>query len=152
MLGSGFNKNNINAKINAELSQWMTLDFNARMSYTTVDGLSGGADTNESSAANSIVANAARFRPVDPLTSNSDDEENNTSSQKNPLERLLATYKKRNTFNQNYNVGLNWNHSRTGHSVLNLVMAGSMIIQIRFGLVMLFRILNWVIMDNHSLF
>ncbi len=67
MLGSGFNKNNINAKINAELSQWMTLDFNARMSYTTVDGLSGGADTNESSAANSIVANAARFRPVDPL-------------------------------------------------------------------------------------
>ena len=108
MLGSGFNKNNINAKINAELSQWMTLDFNARMSYTTVDGLSGGADTNESSAANSIVANAARFRPVDPLTSNSDDEENNTSSQKNPLERLLATYKKRNTFNQNYNVGLNW--------------------------------------------
>ena len=108
MLGSGFNKNNINAKINAELSQWMTLDFNARMSYTTVDGLSGGADTNESSAANSIVANAARFRPVDPLASNSDDEENNTSSQKNPLERLLATYKKRNTFNQNYNVGLNW--------------------------------------------
>ena len=78
------------------------------LSYTTVDGLSGGADTNESSAANSIVANAARFRPVDPLTSNSDDEENNTSSQKNPLERLLATYKKRNTFNQNYNVGLNW--------------------------------------------
>ena len=108
MLGSGFNKNNINAKINAELNQWMSLDFNARMSYTTIDGLSGGADTNESSAANSIVANAARFRPVDPLTSNTDDESNNTSSQKNPLERLLATYKKRNTFNQNYNVGLNW--------------------------------------------
>ncbi len=108
MLGSGFNKDNINAKINAELSKWMTLDFNARMSYATVDGLSGGADTNESSAANSIVANSARFRPIDPLTSNSDDEENNTSTQKNPLERLLATYKKRTTFNQNYNVGLNW--------------------------------------------
>lgn len=42
------------------------------------------------------------------MTSNTDDESNNTSSQKNPLERLLATYKKRNTFNQNYNVGLNW--------------------------------------------
>lgn len=108
MLGSGFNKDNINAKINADLSQWLTLDFNARMSYTTVDGLSGGADTNESNAANSIVANSARFRPIDPLNSNSDDDENNTSSQKNPLERLLATYKQRTTFNQNYNVGLNW--------------------------------------------
>lgn len=82
MLGSGFNKNNINAKINAELNQWMSLDFNARMSYTTIDGLSGGADTNESSAANSIVANAVHFRSVDPLTSNTDDESNNTSSQK----------------------------------------------------------------------
>lgn len=108
MLGSGFNKDNINAKINAELSKWMSLDFNARLSYTTIDGLSGGADTNESNAANSIVANAARFRPIDPLTSDSEDDENNTSSQKDPLERLLATYKKKNTFNQNYNVGLNW--------------------------------------------
>ena len=108
MLGSGYSKDNINAKINAELSKWMTLDFNARMSYTTIDGLSGGADTNESNAANSIVANSARFRPVDPLTSNSDDDENNTGTQKDPLERLLATYKKKSTLNQNYNVGLNW--------------------------------------------
>lgn len=108
MLGSGYNKDNINAKINADLSKWLTLDFNARMSYATIDGLSGGADTNESNAANSIVANSARFRPINPLTSNTDDEENSTSSQKNPLERLLATYKKKNTLNQNYNVGLNW--------------------------------------------
>ncbi len=108
MIGSGFKKDNINAKINATLNQWLSLDFNARLSYTTVDGLSGGADANESNAANSIVANSARFRPINPLISNSDDEENNTSSQKNPLERILATYKQRNTFNQNYNAGLNW--------------------------------------------
>lgn len=108
MLNSGFNKDNINAKINAELSKWLTLDFNARMSFRTVDGLSGGADTNESNASNSIVANSARFRPINPITSSTDDEENNTSTQKNPLERLIATYKKRKTFNQNYNVGLNW--------------------------------------------
>lgn len=108
MLGSGFKKDNINAKINTNLNQWLSLDFNGRLSYTSVDGLSGGADTNESNAANSIVANSARFRPVNPISSNTDDEENNTSSQKNPLERLLATYKRRNTFNQNYNAGLNW--------------------------------------------
>ncbi|MDU1889970.1 MAG: TonB-dependent receptor [Dysgonomonas sp.] len=108
MIGSGFRKDNVNAKINTNLNQWLSLDFNARLSYTTVDGLSGGADTNESNAANSIVANSARFRPINPLTNDTDDDENSTSSQKNPLERILATYKKRTTFNQNYNAGLNW--------------------------------------------
>lgn len=108
MLGSGFNKDNINAKLNSQLNEWLTLDFNARMSFTTIDGLSGGADTNESNAANSIVANAARFRPIDPLTVNTDDEENNTSTQRTPLERINATYKQRRNFNQNYNAGLSW--------------------------------------------
>jgi TonB-linked SusC/RagA family outer membrane protein len=109
MLGSGFNKDNVNAKLKANLSKWLTLDFNARMSYSKVNGLSGGADTNESNAANSIVANSARFRPIEPLNSSTDDdEENNTSSQKNPIERINATYKVRSTLNQNYNAGLNW--------------------------------------------
>lgn len=109
MLNSGFVKDNINAKIKATLNKWMTLDFNARMSYATVDGLSGGADTNESNASNSIVANAARFRPINPLSyDSSDTEDNNTTTQKNPLERLEATYKQKRTLNQNYNVGLNW--------------------------------------------
>ncbi len=105
MLGSGFRKDNINAKVKSNLNEWLTLDFNARMSYSVIDGLSGGADTNESNAANSIVANSARFRPVNPLSYNgSDDEENSTSTQKNPYERLVATYKKKRTFNQNYNI------------------------------------------------
>lgn len=108
MRGSGFNKDNINAKLNAELNKWMSLDFNARLSYSTVDGLSGGADTNESNAANSIVSNSVVFRPVDLLSQNTDDEENNTATQATPLERLVATDKARTTFNQNYNVGLNW--------------------------------------------
>jgi TonB-linked SusC/RagA family outer membrane protein len=109
MLGSGFNKDNVNAKLKTNLSKWLTLDFNARLSYSNVDGLSGGADTNESNAANSIVANSARFRPIEALSSSSDDDdESNTSSQKNPLERINATYKNRRTLNQNYNAGLNW--------------------------------------------
>lgn len=108
MLGSGFNKDNVNAKINGTLNQWLSLDFNARMSYQTVDGLSGGADTNESNAANSIVANSVRFRPINALSFSDDDDESNTSKQYNPLERLNATYKQKTTFNQNYNAGLNW--------------------------------------------
>ena len=108
MLNSGFKKDNVNAKIKSELNKWMTLDFNARLSYSTIDGLGGGADTNESNAANSTIANAAVFRPVDSLKYSDDDEENSSAQQKSPLERLLATDKTRNTFNQNYNVGLNW--------------------------------------------
>ena len=109
MLGSGFNKDNVNAKINSELNKWLSLDFNVRMSYSTLDGLSGGADTNESNAANSIVANATRFRPVNPMAyDESDDEANNAYTTKNPLERLLGVYKKKTTFNQNYNAGVNW--------------------------------------------
>lgn len=108
MLNSGFKKDNVNAKIKSELNKWMTLDFNARLSYSTIDGLGGGADTNESNAANSTVASATVFRPVDSLKYSDDDEENSSAQQKSPLERLLATDKTRNTFNQNYNVGLNW--------------------------------------------
>lgn len=107
MLGSGFSKNNINAKVKVNLSEWMTLDFNARLSDTQVDGLSGGAD-NESNASNSLVAQAARFRPITPLNENTDDEEASSNRKKNPLERVNATFKQRNTLNQNYNAGLNW--------------------------------------------
>mgnify|MGYP000155192038 FL=1 len=78
-------------------------------SYSTIEGLSGGADTNESNAANSTVANAVVFRPVNALShSSDDDEESNAALQKTPLERLLATNKGRNSFRQNYNFGLNW--------------------------------------------
>lgn len=41
MLNSGFKKDNVNAKIKSELNKWMTLDFNARLSYSTIDGLGG---------------------------------------------------------------------------------------------------------------
>ena len=75
MLGSGFNKDNVNAKINAELNKWMTLDFNARLTYSSINGLSGGADTNDTNAANSTVANAITYKPVDPLSSELEDEE-----------------------------------------------------------------------------
>ena len=108
MLGSGFRKDNVNAKLKAEVSKWVTIDFNARLSYSVLDGLSGGADTNESNASTSIVFNAARYSPVKQLNEDTDNTEDNLSSRKSPLERLLATYKQRRRFQQNYNVGLNW--------------------------------------------
>lgn len=108
MSGSGFNKDNINAKINTNINSKLKFDFNARLSYQTLDGLSGGADTNESNAANSIVANSVRFRPINTLTEDSDDDEESSAKKYNPLERMEATYKQKVTFSQNYNAGLSW--------------------------------------------
>lgn len=61
MLGSGYAKDNVNAKINAKLNKWLTLDFNGRLAFTKIDGISGGAENNQSNAANSIVANTVRL-------------------------------------------------------------------------------------------
>lgn len=108
MHGSGYNKDNINAKINTDLNKWMRLDFNARLSYQKIDGLSSGADTNESNAANSIVANSVRFRPITPINNSSDDDENSTNRVYSPLERLNATYKQSRRFTQYYNAALSW--------------------------------------------
>ena len=72
-----------------------------RLSYSTIEGLSGGADTNESNAANSTVANAVVFRPVNALSHSSDDDEGEQCCfTETPLERLLATNKGRNSFRQ----------------------------------------------------
>ncbi len=110
MMGSGYSKNNVSAKINANLNKWLSLDFNGRMAFTKLDGLNGGADTNESNAANSIVANTVRWAPVETLSSSDDDEdeENSTSVRRTPYQRITATYKFQERFQQNYNVGLNW--------------------------------------------
>lgn len=109
MLGSGYAKNNINAKLNAKLNKWLTFDFNARLGFTKLDGLSGGADTNESNAANSIVANTVAWAPVETLSSSDDeDESNSTSIRRTPLQRITSTYKYQERFQQNYNAGLNW--------------------------------------------
>ena len=109
MMGSGYSKNNISAKLNAKLNKWLTLDFNARLAYTKLDGLNGGADTNESNAANSIVANTVRWAPVESLSeSGDDDEENSTSTRRTPLQRMEASYKLQDRLQQSYNGGLNW--------------------------------------------
>lgn len=109
MQGSGYAKNNIGAKINANLNKWLSLDFNARLAYSTIDGLSGGAEQNQSNAANSIVANVINFRPVSPLSTGDDeDEETSSSTLKDPFTRMNATDRKQRRFRQDYNAGLNW--------------------------------------------
>ena len=109
MKASDYTKDNINAKLNSKLNKWLTLDFNARLAYTKINGLGSGADTNESNASNSIVAKTVTFRPVDPLfISGDDDDESSNSTEASPTQRMDDTYKQQRRFRQNYNAGLNW--------------------------------------------
>lgn len=107
MYGSGYSKNNINAKLNTEINQWLTIDFNARLTQQKIDGLSGGQD-NEKSKAYSLVARAITHSPIKALNEDSEDDENSTNARYNPLERVESTYKQQRRFRQDYNVGVNW--------------------------------------------
>ncbi len=109
MMGSDFTKDNINAKLNTKLNKWLSLDFNARLAYSVVNGLNSGSDTNDSSASNSIINKAITYRPVEPLNATSDDDGDETSTTDiNPYDRMNGTYKQQRRFRQDYNAGLNW--------------------------------------------
>ena len=109
MMGSDFTKDNINAKLNTKLNKWLTLDFNARLAYSVVNGLNSGGDTNDASASNSIINKAITYRPVEPLNASSDDDADETSNTDiNPYDRMTGTYKQQRRFRQDYNAGLNW--------------------------------------------
>ena len=94
MIGSGYARNNITVKVQTKLNDWLTLDVNDRFSYTEIDGLSGGADTQESSKAYSIVARSTIYRPVTRLSEDFVDEDTGNTDY-TPLERINATYKKK---------------------------------------------------------
>ncbi len=109
MMGSDFTKDNINAKLNTKLNKWLTLDFNARLAYSVVNGLNSGGDTNDASASNSIINKAITYRPVEPLNASSEDDADETSNRDiNPYDRMTGTYKQQRRFRQDYNAGLNW--------------------------------------------
>ncbi len=108
MMGSDYSKNNINAKLNSTLNKWLTLDFNARLAYSVVDGLNSGGDTNDSNASNSIINKAITYRPVEPLNATDDDGDETSSTDVDPYDRMNGTYKQQRRFRQDYNAGLNW--------------------------------------------
>lgn len=109
MLGSSYKRDNISAKLNADINKWLAIDFKTTLANERLSGLGSGADTNESNAANSIVANTIRFQPIISISEDDDaDEENASSTRVDPLTRILNTYKQKNTFTQSYNGGLTW--------------------------------------------
>ena len=129
----------------------MTLDFNGRMAFTKLKGLNGGADTNESNAANSAVANSVKWNPVEALVSVDDDSENSSNTRRNPVERISDTYKYQERFSQNYNVGLNWKPFKNITFRTEFGYAGNIMIQTRFGVQEPLQTLNMDITDSRRL-
>lgn len=112
MIGSGFSKNNVNAKINSELNKWLSVDFNARLSYQSIDG----ASISEGQGANTKLRNALKYAPTKGLKSfdsSLDDEDSMGSAESSsllydPIQSITDEYKQQVKFGSTYNVGLNW--------------------------------------------
>ena len=105
---SGYKKDNINAKLQSTLNKWLKFDFQARLANQKIDGLSGGTDTNDNNASNSIVYNSLIYQPIMELSAQDDDEENSSATRRSPSERLRNTYKIQKRFRQDYNAALTW--------------------------------------------
>lgn len=108
MLESGNVKNNISGKLKWKANKYITLDFNIRASFQRVEGLGSGADTNDSNASNSIVANAVKWSPLENSSTDDEDLDQANTSSVDPLTRLRQTYKLQRKDRQNYNFGFTW--------------------------------------------
>jgi TonB-linked SusC/RagA family outer membrane protein len=108
MLNSGSSKNNISGKLKWKPNKYIAIDASVRLSYQKVEGLGSGADTNESNAATSIVANSVAYSPIAGVSIDDDDDELQQTNTYSPLQRLLGTYKKVTNNKQTYNIGFTW--------------------------------------------
>lgn len=111
MIGSGFEKNNINAKINTEINKWLSLDFNTRLSYQVING----ASVSDGSGSNTKLRNAVKYAPTKGLRGfdpNLDDEDTNSAESASllydPVQSVNDEYRKQKKFANYYNLGLNW--------------------------------------------
>lgn len=107
MIGSGFSRDNFNIKLQTKLNKWLTLDVNDRFSYTKIEGLKGGADTQEPSKSYSVAARAIVDRPVNVLKGDVMDEESG-DTYTDGVRRVNATDKLQTRLQNNINSALTW--------------------------------------------
>lgn len=112
MLGSGYERNNMNFKLNSRVSKKVDFVFNTRLAYMVIDG----AGVNQSSADKTRLRNSIKFAPTKGLRSfdqsaiEDDDfvDAETASLLYSPLESVLDDYKKQYRFSNNLNLGVNW--------------------------------------------
>jgi TonB-linked SusC/RagA family outer membrane protein len=112
MLGSGYERNNLNFKLNTDLSSKLTVDFNTRISYMLIDG----AGVNTGAGATSRLRNSVKYAPTRGLREfdqsviddNSTNDPETASLLFDPVKSALDEYKKQSRLNSNFNAGLTW--------------------------------------------
>ncbi len=112
MIGSGYERNNLNFKLNTEISKKVNVDFNTRLAYTIIDG----AGVSSGSGSTTRLRNSVKYAPTKGLrefSASLDDDEstNNPESASllfNPIESTNDEYKQDTRFVNNYSGALNW--------------------------------------------
>jgi TonB-linked SusC/RagA family outer membrane protein len=113
MIGSGFERNNLNFKMKSQLSDKFTFDFNSRLSYSITDG---AGTASEKSGGNTKLRNAVRYAPTKGLreftdSTLADDDINSPEASSllyDPVESVKDEYKKQYKLNSTFNAALNW--------------------------------------------
>ncbi|WP_255297367.1 SusC/RagA family TonB-linked outer membrane protein [Anaerophaga thermohalophila] len=110
MLGAGYVRNNINFKLNSEITDRLTVDFNTRFSDTNVTG--AGTST-EGSSTNSRLRHAIKYAPVrglqDFLASVDYDADMEAASQLyNPVDVVNDDYRNSDRRNITFNGGVSY--------------------------------------------
>jgi TonB-linked SusC/RagA family outer membrane protein len=112
MLGSGYERNNLNFKLNTEISSALTFDFNTRLSYMKIDG----AGVNVGSGYTTRLRNSIKYAPTRGLREFDQsiiDDDNVVSPESasllyDPVLSALDEYKKQSRLSSTFNGGLTW--------------------------------------------
>lgn len=111
MLGSGYERNNLNFKLNTDISPKLSVDFNTRLSYMLIDG----AGVNTGSGSNTRLRNSIKYAPTRGLRefdqSVVDDDMIDAETNSllyDPVKSVNDEYKKQYRLSTNFNAGLRW--------------------------------------------
>jgi len=106
MIGSGYERTNLNVKTFTQINDWLSIDLNAMLS----DNLLKGAGT----SANSRLSHAVQYHPVDGLSdyvdtnlASSSDYEASMSYNNDPIKQTYDDYRRAKNLSFNFNGALN---------------------------------------------
>lgn len=114
MINSKYRQDNFNVKLNATINQWLSLDYQTRMSYNVFNGLRSGSDITDNTASNSLMRYVSNQAPIERIEAieDAEDEEYDESGeiilQTDPISRIRGTFSESRRLQLSNNVGLNW--------------------------------------------
>ncbi len=109
MINSGYQRDNLNLKLNSEINKNVSFDFNTRLGYTIIDG----PQVNQGTGQATRLRNAVKYPPIGNLADseeNPDDDINSDSSTAlyHPVKSIEDEYRRQQRTTNSYNLGVNW--------------------------------------------